>query len=69
MMFSLLTDTTVQIERLRAFGIPTLDDAAAVMLSGWLQGAPLILIPNGCGSLCSLRFTIHRTSQDQCGSC
>eukprot|EP00435_Cladocopium_sp_Y103_P032462 s2133_g8.t1 len=38
MMFSLLTDTTVQIERLRAFGIPTLDDAAAVMLSGWLQG-------------------------------
>ena len=39
MMFSLLTDTTVQIERLRAFGIPTLDDAAAVMLSSWLQGA------------------------------
>jgi len=38
MMFSLLTDTMVQIERLRAFGIPTLDDAAAVMLSGWLQG-------------------------------
>ena len=28
----------MQIERLRAFGIPTLDDAAAVMLSGWLQG-------------------------------
>lgn len=31
-------DGNVQIERLRAFGIPTLDDAGAVMLSGWLQG-------------------------------
>ena len=44
MMFSLLTDTTVQIERLRAFGIPTLDDAAAVMLSGWLQGVPIAFV-------------------------
>lgn len=45
-MFSLLSDGNVQIERLRAFGIPTLDDAGAVMLSGWLQGVVPETVPH-----------------------
>ena len=36
----------MQTERLRAFGIPTLDDAGAVMLSSWLQGAQTMFETN-----------------------
>eukprot|EP00930_Biecheleria_cincta_P025721 TRINITY_DN1825_c0_g1_i1.p1 TRINITY_DN1825_c0_g1~~TRINITY_DN1825_c0_g1_i1.p1 ORF type:complete len:607 (-),score=177.08 TRINITY_DN1825_c0_g1_i1:40-1860(-) len=36
-MFSCLSDGAVQVERFRAFGLPTLDDSAAVLLANWLQ--------------------------------
>jgi len=37
-LFAALADTDVQVERLRAFGVPTLDDEAASALAGWLSG-------------------------------
>ncbi|CAE8627633.1 unnamed protein product [Polarella glacialis] len=36
-IFNALTDSSVQVERLRAFGVPTLDDMAASLLAGWLH--------------------------------
>ena len=36
--FNSISSPSVHIERLRAFGIATFDDTAAILLSGWLQG-------------------------------
>jgi len=44
-LFGLLSDSAVQVERLRSFGMPTLDDAAAILLSSWLQQVTSETIP------------------------
>jgi len=36
-LFGLLCGSAVQVERLRCFGMPTLDDSGMIVLSGWLQ--------------------------------
>ncbi|CAE7194430.1 unnamed protein product, partial [Symbiodinium necroappetens] len=45
-MFNSISSPSVHIERLRAFGIATFDDTAAILLSGWLQGVTASNVPH-----------------------
>eukprot|EP00439_Symbiodinium_sp_Y106_P023112 s2952_g2.t2 len=45
-MFNSISSPSIHIERLRAFGIATFDDTAAILLSGWLQGRGRVTASN-----------------------
>ncbi|CAE7643290.1 unnamed protein product [Symbiodinium sp. CCMP2592] len=45
-MFNSISSPSIHIERLRAFGIATFDDTAAILLSGWLQGVTSSNVPH-----------------------